>query len=155
MVFRKFISNRNEKKQQQKQISRYIYIGLAILSLSKMTMYEYWYDDMKPKYRENIRLCYMDMDSLIMHIKREDFFKDIANDVEKNYDASNYVSERPLPRGKNKNKIELMKNELGGKIMKKIVGSKSKCYATLMDDDNGEGTKQKEKEHKAKGTKNA
>ena len=46
-------------------------------------MYEYWYDNMKPKYGENIRLCYMDMDSLTMHIKREDFFKDIANDVEK------------------------------------------------------------------------
>ena len=72
-----------EMKKTTIKANKPIYIGLAILSLSKIRMYEYWYDDMKPKYGENIRLCYMDMDSLTMHIKREDFFKDIANDVEK------------------------------------------------------------------------
>ena len=45
-----------------------IYLGLAILSLSKIKMYEYWYDEMKPKYGDRIRLCYMDTDSFIMHI---------------------------------------------------------------------------------------
>ena len=82
-----------------------IYLGLAILSLSKVRMYEYWYDDMKPKYGDRIKLCYMDMDSFIMHIKTEDFYEDIANDVEKNYDTSNYTCERPLPIGKNKKKL--------------------------------------------------
>ena len=47
---------------------------------------------MKPKYRDNVKLCYMDNDSFIMHIKTEDFYKDIANDVEKRFDASNYKS---------------------------------------------------------------
>ena len=60
-----------------------IYLGLAILSLSKIVMYEYWYDDMKPKYGDNIKLCYMDTDSFIMHVKTEDFYEDIANDIEK------------------------------------------------------------------------
>ena len=46
--------------------------------------------------------CYMDMDSFIMHIKTEDFYKDIADDVEKINDMSNYTCERPLPMGKNK-----------------------------------------------------
>ena len=57
---------------------------------------------MKPKYGDNIKLCYMDTDSFIMHIKTEDFYEDIANDVEKKYDTSYYTCERPLPVGKNK-----------------------------------------------------
>ena len=99
-----------------------IYLGLAILSLSKIRMYEHWYDDMKPKYGDNIKLCDMDTDSFIMHVKTEDFYEDIANDVEKNYDTSNYTCERPLPIGKNKKVIGFMKDELGGKIMQEFVG---------------------------------
>ena len=57
---------------------------------------------MKPKYGDNIKLYYMDTDSFIMHVKTEDFYEDIANDAEKNYDTSNYTYERPLPIGKNK-----------------------------------------------------
>ena len=53
-------------------------------------MYEYWYDGMKTKYGDQIKLCYMDTDSFIMNIKTEDFYKDIANDVEEKYDTSNY-----------------------------------------------------------------
>ena len=45
-----------------------IYLGLAILALSKIRMYEYWCDDMKPKYRDKVKLCYMDTDSFIMHV---------------------------------------------------------------------------------------
>ena len=56
-----------------------------------------------------------------MHIKTEDFYKDIANDVEKRFDTSNYEVNRPLPTGKNKNVIELMKDEIGGKIMTEFV----------------------------------
>ena len=70
-----------------------------------------------------------------MQIKTEDFYKDIANDVEKKYGTSNYNCKRPLPMGKNKKVISLMKDELGGKIMKKFIGLKPKCYVNLMDDD--------------------
>ena len=62
-------------------------------------MYEYWYDDIKKKYNKIVKLCYMDTDSFIMNVKTEDFYKDIANDVEKKYDTSNYACERPLPIG--------------------------------------------------------
>ena len=89
----------------------------------------------------------MDTDSFIIHIKTEDFYKDIANDVEKWFDTSNYDKndERPLPIGKNKKVIGLFKDELGGKIMIEFVGLRAKTYAYLMDDDS---------EHKkAKGTK--
>ena len=65
MVFRKF-SNRNEKKKTSVKMNQPIYLGLAILSLSKILMYDYWYNEMKPKCKDRIRLCYMDMDSFIM-----------------------------------------------------------------------------------------
>ena len=71
---------------------------------------------MKPKYSDNVKLCYMDTDSFIMHIKTEDFYKDIANDVEKKFDTSNYEINRPLLTGTNKKVIGLMKDELGEKI---------------------------------------
>ena len=69
-----------------------------------------------------------------MHIKAEDFYKDIGDDVEKKYDTSNYTVERPLPMGKNKEVIGMMKDELGGKIMKEFIGLRSKCYSYLTDD---------------------
>ena len=87
----------------------------------------------------------LDTDSFIMHVKTGDFYKDIANNVEKNYDTSNYTCERPLSIGKNKKKIGLLNDELGGKIMEEFVGLKPKCYSYLMND--GKVDK------KAKGTK--
>ena len=89
----------------------------------------------------------MDTDSFVIHVKTEDFYKDIANDVERWFDTSNYDEndERPLPIGKNKKVIGLFKDELGGKIMIEFVGLRAKTYAYLMDDN----TEKK----KAKGTK--
>ena len=109
-------------KKTSVKMNKPIYLGLAIFSLSKVKMYEYWYDEMEPKYGNRIRLCYVDMDSFIMHIKTEDFYEDIAKDVEKKYDTSNYTVERPLPMGVNKKVIGMMKDELGGKIMKEFIG---------------------------------
>ena len=89
---------------------------------------------MKSKYGDNIKLCYMDTDSFIMNIKTEDFYKDIANDVEKRSDTSNYEVNRPLPTGKNKKVIGLMKDELGGKIIMEFVTLRPKTYSYLTDD---------------------
>ena len=75
---------------------------MAILDISKTLMYEFWYGYLKPKYGDRIKLCYMDTDSLIPFIKTEDFYEDIADDVEKRFDASDYKFDRPLPTGKNK-----------------------------------------------------
>ena len=122
-----------------------IYLGLSILEISKTLMYEFWYDYMKPKYGDNVKLCYMDTDSFITHIKTEDFYKDIANDVERRFNTSNYEVNRPLPTGKNKKVIGLMKDELGGKIMTEFVALRPKTYSYLTDDC--------EEDKKAKGTK--
>ena len=89
---------------------------------------------MKPKYDDNAKLCYMDTDSLIMHIKTEDFYEDIADDVGKRFDISNYEVNRPLPTGKKKKVAGLMKDELEGKIMTEFVALRRKTYSYLMDD---------------------
>ena len=114
-----------------------IYLGMSILDISKTLMYEFWYDYIKPKYQDRAKLCYMDTDSFVIHIKAEDFYKDISNDVEKWFDTSNYDKDekRSLPIGKNKKVISLFKIELGEKIMIEFVGLKAKTYSYLMDDD--------------------
>ena len=63
----------------------------------------------------------MDTDSLIYDTETDDFYKDIADDVEDRFDMSGYNDNRPLPVGKNKKIIRLMKDELGGGIMKEFV----------------------------------
>ena len=124
-----------------------IYLGQVILDISKTLMYEFWYDYIKPKYNENVQLCYMDTDSFIINIETEDFYKDIAKDVNKWFDTSGYNKndKRPLPIGINEKVLGMFKDELGGKIMKEFCAPRAKTYAYKIDDD----TEKK----KAKGTK--
>ena len=90
-----------EMKKTKVKMNKPIYLGLSILEISKnFGMYEFWYDYMKPKYANNVKLCYMDTDSFIMNTKTNDFYKDISNDVENRFDTSNYEVNRPLPTGK-------------------------------------------------------
>ena len=100
---------------------------------------------MKPKYGNKVKLCYMDTDSFVMNIKTNYFYKDIANDVEKRFDTSNYKCSRPLPTGKNKKVIGLMKDELGGKIITEFVTLRPKTYSHSTDDG--------KEDKKTKGTK--
>ena len=65
-------------------------------------MYYFWYDYMNSKYGNDVKLCYMDTDRFRMNIKTGDFYKDIANDVEKRLYISSYEVNRPLLTGKNK-----------------------------------------------------
>ena len=134
-----------EMNKTKVKMNKPIYLGLPILEISKLLTYEFWYDYMKPKYGNNVKLCYMDTDSFIMNIKREDFYKDIANDVEKRFDTSNYEVNRPLPTGKNKKVIGLMKDQLEGKIITEFITLRPKTYSYLTDDC--------KEDKKAKGTK--
>ena len=105
-----------------------VYLGQAILDLSKIAMYEFHYDYMAPKYGKKLDLCYMDTDSLIYNIGTEDFYKVIPEDVQARFDTSGYNPDRPLPVGLNK-VIGLMKDELGGEIMTEFVTLRPKMYA--------------------------
>ena len=89
-----------EMKKVKVKMNKPIYLGLSILEISKIIMYEFWYDYMKKKYGDMVKLCYMDTDSLIMNIKTKDFYKDVAQDVEERFDTSNYNVDRPLSTGK-------------------------------------------------------
>ena len=134
-----------EMKKTKVKMNKPIYLGLSILEISKTFMYEFWYDYMKPKYDNDVKLCYMDTDSFIMNIKTNDFDEDISNDVENRLDISNYEVNRPLPTEKNKKVIGLMKDELGGKIITEFVTLRPKTYSFLADDG--------KEDKKAKGTK--
>ena len=134
-----------EMKKTKAKMNKPIYLGLSILEISKILMCEFWYDYIKPKYNDNVKLCYMDKGSFIMNIKTNDFYEDIANDVENRFDTSNYEVNKPLPMGKNKKIIGLMKDELGGKIITEFVTLRSKTYSFLTDDG--------KEDKKAKGTK--
>ena len=130
-------------KKTKVKMNKPIYLGLSILEISKILMYEFWYDYIKPKYNDDVKLCYMDMDSFVMHIKTNDFYKDISDDIDNRFDTSNYEVKRPLPIGKNKKVIVLMKDKLGGEIITEFIALRPKTYSYLTDkiDKKAKGTK--------------
>ena len=79
-----------EMKRTKVKMNKPVYLGMSILDISKTLMYEFWYDYIKPKYKEKAKLCYMDTDSFVIHIFTEDFFEDINNDIERWFDTANY-----------------------------------------------------------------
>ena len=78
-----------EMKKTKVMINKPVYLGMSILDISKMLIYQFWYDNIKPKYRDRAKLCYMDTDSFIIYIKTEDFYRNIADDVERWFDTCN------------------------------------------------------------------
>ena len=82
-----------EMKKTQLVMNKPVYLGLSVLELSKILMYEFWYDYVKLKYYKIGKLCYMDTNSFVIYIKTDDIYKDIAEDVETRFDTSNYESE--------------------------------------------------------------
>ena len=123
-----------EMKKVKVKMNKPIYLGLSILEISKTTMYEFWYDYVKSKYGNKVKLCYTDTDSLVMNIKTNNFYKDIAQDVQKRFDTSNYSFDKTLTKGKNKKVIGLMKDESGGGIITEFVALRLKTYSYTTDE---------------------
>ena len=143
-----------EMKKTEVKMNKPIYLGQAILDISKTLMYEFWYDYIKLKYGDKARLCYTDTDSLVIYVETEDFYKDIAGDVEKWFDTSNYNKndERLLPIGINKKVIGMFKDELGGK-MTELIALAAKAYTYLIDCYDDDYDKNNIINKNAKGTK--
>ena len=120
-----------EMRKVNVKMNKPMYLGLSILDISKITMYEFWYDYVKTKYEDKARLCYMDTDSFVVNIKTKDFYKDVSQGVNKRFDTSNYIFDRPLPTGINKKVIGLMKDELGGDIIAEFVALRPKAYSYI------------------------
>ena len=99
----------------------------------------------KPKPGKNSKLCYMDTDSFNVYVKTDHIYKDIREDVETTYEL-----ETPLPKGKNKKIIELIKDGSGGKIMEEFVGLRAKTYSDLKYNNDED---KKSKRHKTVGHK--
>ena len=110
-----------EMKKTKVKMNKPIYLGLSILEISKILMYQFWYDYMKPKYGNNVKLCYMDTDSFIMNIKTNDFYENIANDVENRF-VTEFVTISP-------NTYSYLTDD--GKEDKKTKGTK-KCIIKKM-----------------------
>ena len=127
-----------EIKKTRAKMIKPLYLGMSILNISKILMYKFWYEYIRPKYGDRAKLCYTDTDSFITYIKTENFFEDITSDVEKWYDTSNYDKndKKSLPIDKNKKVPGLFKDELGGKIITEFVALRAKAYAYLDDDSN-------------------
>ena len=125
-----------EMRKTKVVMNKPVYLGQAILDISKTFMYEFWYDYLKRKYGDKAQLCYMDTDSFIIHIVTEDFYKDIVDNVNDWFDTSAYDKEdnRPLPIGINKKIICKFKDELNGKIMTEFCAPKAKTYSFTTDD---------------------
>ena len=97
-----------EMRKTEVEMLKPIYVGQAILDISKTIMYEFWYDYLKPKYGDKIKLCYMDTDRYM----DDDFYKDISKDVKRWFHTSGYDKnlDRPLEIGVNKNVLGKFKD---------------------------------------------
>ena len=108
-------------------------------------MYEFPYDYVKLKYSENAKLCHMNTEGCIVHVKIDNIYKDIAEDAETRFDTSNFKLWRPLPKGKDKKVIALTKDKLGEQIIKEFVRLRAKTYSYLKDNNDED---KKRKRHK-------
>ena len=113
-------------KETQILMNKPVHLELSMLELSTILMYKFCYDYVKSKYGGKAKLCYMDTDSLIVYVKIDNIYKNIAEYVETRFDTLSYELDRPLPKAKNEKVIGLMKDELGGQIMIEFVGLRAK-----------------------------
>ena len=108
-----------------------VYVGQAILDLSKTLMFDFHYNYIKPKYGYKAELLFTDTDSLMYQIQTEDFYKDISGDIKTKFDTSDYPKDHPsgIPTGLNKKVIGMFKDEVAGKQITHFIGLRPKLYS--------------------------
>ena len=110
------------------ELNKPIYVGFAILDLSKTLMYDFHYGYIKTKYGDNAQLCFTDTDSLLYDVKTADIYQDMAEDADK-FDTSDYPTDHFLHSVANKKVIGKMKDETASVPIKEFVGLRSKMYS--------------------------
>ena len=117
-------------KRTKLKFNKPVYCGMTILDLSKILIYDFHYNYIKPKFGENAKLLFTDTDSLCYETQTDDFFKDVYQ----KFDTSNYPKDHKsgIPTGKNKKVIGMMKDEAGGKNIKEFIGLRAKLYSYKM-----------------------
>ena len=123
-------------KKTSLTMNKPVYLGMSILDLSKIVMFDFHYKYIKPKYGSKAKLLFTDTDSFLYEIQTEDFYKDISGDVKDRFDTSDYPEGHPsgIPTGVNKKVLGMFKDEAAGKIIKEFVGLRAKLYSYKMDE---------------------
>ena len=123
-------------KKTSLTMNKPVYLGMCILDLSKIIMFDFHYNYIKPKYGNNAKLLFTDTDSFMYEIQTEDFYKDISGDVKNKFDTSDYPENHPsgIPTGINKKVLGMFKDEAAGKNIKEFVGLRSKLYSFIMEE---------------------
>ena len=123
-------------KKTSLTMNKPVYLGMCILDLSKVIMFDFHYKYIKPKYENKAKLLFTDTDSFLYEIQTEDFYKDIAGDVRDRFDTSEYKEGHPsgIPTGINKKVLGMFKDEVKGKNIKEFVGLRAKLYSFIIED---------------------
>ena len=123
-------------KKTSLTMNKPVYLGMCILDLSKIIMFDFHYNYIKPKYGNKAKLLFTDTDSFLYEIQTEDFYKDISGDVRDRFDTSDYPEGHPsgIPTGINKKVLGMFKDEAAGKIIKEFVGLRAKLYSYKMEE---------------------
>ena len=123
-------------KKTSLTMNKPVYLGMCILDLSKIIMFDFHYKYIKPKYGSKAKLLFTDTDSFLYEIQTEDFYKDISGDVKDRFDTSDYPEGHPsgIPTGINKKVLGMFKDEAAGKTIKEFVGLRAKLYSYKMDE---------------------
>ena len=118
-------------KKTEVYFNKPVYVGQAILDLSKTLMFDFHYNYIKDKYDTKAELLFTDTDSLMYQIQTKDFYKDIKKDVESKFDTSDYPASHPsgIPTGLNKKVIGMFKDEVAGKQITHFIGLRPKLYS--------------------------
>ena len=126
-----------EKQKPKLKLDKPIFIGMSILDLSKQQMYKFYYDVMKPKYGDNIRMVYTDTDSFVFHTRTDDIYQDLQ-EINDEMDFSGYDKNHKCYDATNKKVLGKFKDECEGKIMTGFLGLRPKCYAFKIHGDDKE-----------------
>ena len=123
-------------KKTSLTMNKPVYLGMSILDLSKIIMFDFHYQYIKPKYGKHAKLLFTDTDSFLYEIQTEDFYKDISGDVKDRFDTSEYPEGHPsgIPTGINKKVLGMFKDEAKGKNIKEFVGLRAKLYSYKMEE---------------------
>ena len=118
-------------KKTEVYFNKPIYVGQAILDLSKTLMYDFHHNYMLEKYPESAELLFTDTDSLMYHFQTDDFYSDIENNIEDKFDTSDYPPDHKsgIKTGVNKKVIGMFKDEVAGKQITHFVGLRPKLYS--------------------------
>ena len=126
-----------EKQKPKLKLDKPIFIGMSILDLSKQHMYKFYYDVMKPKYGDNIRMVYTDTDSFVFHTRTDDIYQDLQ-EINDEMVFSGYDKNHTCYDATNKKVLGKFVDECEGKIMTGFIGLRPKCYAFKIHGDDTE-----------------